>query len=157
MMFDPNLASLRRAKPVEQFVQGSRQSAIGCSSGLAFRARVTPIHKCINRIINLKPFEFATSYLKPTYDQSSTYFECLWLPVAASFHGVNHQKGSPWPGGYGYEAPFPDDVDLDTYFQYVNEGPAAGVPYWVIYWVAVDVYICTYNRYVWWLWCIDVP
>eukprot|EP00435_Cladocopium_sp_Y103_P005733 s3312_g1.t2 len=32
---------------------------------------------------------------------------------------------SPWcpqEGGYGYEAPFPDDVDLDTYFQYVNEG-----------------------------------
>ena len=25
-------------------------------------------------------------------------------------------------GGYGYEAPFADDVDLDTYFEYVNGG-----------------------------------
>ena len=25
-------------------------------------------------------------------------------------------------GGYGYEAPFADDVDLDTYFNYVNGG-----------------------------------
>jgi len=32
---------------------------------------------------------------------------------------------SPWcpqEGGYGYEAPFADDVDLDTYFNYVNGG-----------------------------------
>lgn len=26
------------------------------------------------------------------------------------------------PGGWGYEAPFADDVDLDTYFEYVNSG-----------------------------------
>lgn len=32
---------------------------------------------------------------------------------------------SPWcpqDGGWGYEAPFPDDVDLDTYWDYVNQG-----------------------------------
>jgi hypothetical protein len=32
---------------------------------------------------------------------------------------------APWcpaPGGWGYEAAFPDDVDLDTYFNYVNSG-----------------------------------
>lgn len=32
---------------------------------------------------------------------------------------------SPWcpqEGGWGYEAPFADDVDLDTYFEYVNSG-----------------------------------
>ena len=34
-------------------------------------------------------------------------------------------------GGYGYEAPFADDVDLDTYFNYVNGG--SWIPSWNVW------------------------
>ena len=49
-------------------------------------------------------------------------------------HGISPSYGqgarAPWPGGYDYEAPFPEDVDLDTYFQYVNEGPTLDAVEW---------------------------